>query len=62
MFAVILTCSDQACDLELVEVVSSLEDADLLVCEGCGCCLQAVGYAEAVELRSVPRAAPPLAA
>lgn len=55
MLAVTLTCSDQDCELEVVELVSSLDAVELLACEGCGCCLQAVGYAEAVEVGPVAR-------
>ena len=53
MYAVTLTCSDRDCELEVVDVVSSLDEVELLVCGGCGCCLQAVGFAEAVEARAV---------
>jgi len=53
MLAVTLTCSDSDCDHEVVEVVWSLEQVDLMVCDGCGCCLQAVGYEDAVEVRPV---------
>jgi heterodisulfide reductase subunit A-like polyferredoxin len=62
MLAVTLTCSDQGCDLEVIELVESLEQVELLVCEGCGCCLQAVGYAEAEEGRLVARPTAALAA
>jgi len=56
MLAVTLSCSDQDCDHEVVEVVWSLEQTERMVCDGCGCCLQAVGYAEAVEVRWVVQA------
>lgn len=62
MFAVTLTCSDQGCELEVVEVVTSLDEVEPLVCDGCGCCLQAVGYAEAAEVRPVAPVVPALAA
>ncbi len=62
MYAVTLTCSDQDCELEVVEVVSTLDEAELLLCDGCGCCLQPVGYAEAAEVRLVARVLLPLAA
>jgi heterodisulfide reductase subunit A-like polyferredoxin len=62
MLAVTLVCSDQACDHEVVEVVWSQDQVELMVCEGCGCCLQAVGYAEAVEVRPVIQSALSLAA
>ena len=45
MLAVTLVCSDNDCDHEVVEVVWSLDQLELMVCDGCGCCLQAVGYA-----------------
>ena len=56
VFVVTLTCSDRDCALEVVESVSRLEEVELLVCEGCGCCLQAVGFAEGVELDPLPGA------
>ena len=59
MLSVTLVCSDTDCDHEVVEVVWSLDQLELMVCEGCGCCLQAVGYAESVEVRPVIQ--PPLA-
>ena len=62
VFAVTLTCSDQGCALEITEFVRSLEKLDLLVCDDCGCCLQAVGYAELEEARPVARVVLPLAA
>lgn len=55
MLVVTLTCSDQDCDHEFVEAVWSHEQVELMVCDGCGCCLQAVGYAEAVEVQPVAR-------
>ena len=62
MLAVTLVCSDQGCDHEIVEVVWSRDQVELMVCDGCGCCLQAVGYAEAVEVRPVIQPALSLAA
>jgi hypothetical protein len=56
MLAVTLVCSDERCDHEVVEVVWSLDQVDLMVCDGCGCCLQAVGYAQAEEVRLQLRA------
>ena len=55
VYAVTLTCSDEACELEIVELVPSLDEAEALVCDSCGCCLQAVGYAEVEEVRPVAR-------
>jgi hypothetical protein len=57
MLAVTLVCSDTDCDHEVVEVVWSLDQLELMVCDGCGCCLQAVGFAEAEEVRLRLRAA-----
>ncbi len=57
MLAVTLVCSDRGCDHEVVEVVWSLDQVELMVCDGCGCCLQAVGFADAVEVRPVIRPA-----
>ena len=45
-----------------MELVWSLDQVELMVCEGCGCCLQAVGFAEAVEVRPVIQPALSLAA
>jgi hypothetical protein len=57
MLAVTLVCSDNDCDHEVVEVVWSFDQLELMVCDGCGCCLQAVGFAEAVEVRPTIRQA-----
>lgn len=62
MLVVTLTCSDEDCDHEFVEAVWSHEQVELMVCDGCGCCLQAVGYAEAVEVQPVARVPLSLAA
>ncbi len=62
MFAVTLTCSDQDCAFEVVKPVTSLDAVEPLVCDGCGCCLQAVGYAEAVEVRPIAPVVPALLA
>ncbi|MDQ3721004.1 MAG: hypothetical protein M3350_09535 [Actinomycetota bacterium] len=62
MFAVTLTCSDQDCELEVVDVVTTVDEVALLVCDGCGCCLQAVGFAEAEEVRPVVQVVLALAA
>jgi hypothetical protein len=51
MLAVTLICSDNDCDHELVEVVWSLEQLELMVCDSCSCCLQAVDYSTAVDIR-----------
>jgi len=62
MLVVTLTCSDQDCDHEVVEAVWAQEQVELMVCDGCGCCLQAVGYADAVEVRPLARVPLSLAA
>jgi len=62
MLVVTLTCSDQGCDHEVVEAVWSHEQVELMVCDGCGCCLQAIAYAEAEEVRPVLGATLPVAA
>jgi hypothetical protein len=51
MFLAELICSDEQCELVL-EAIGELDTLDLLVCEGCGCCLQVVAVSdhEAAEL------------
>ena len=46
MLFAILICTDPGCADEY-EAFGTLEELEALVCEGCGCCLQAVGWAEA---------------
>ena len=41
MFTALLTCSDEDCQ-ELGAFVGSLEAADDVLCEGCGCLMQVV--------------------
>ncbi len=41
MFTSLLTCSDEDC-LELVAFAGSLEEADDVLCEGCGCLMQVI--------------------
>jgi hypothetical protein len=51
MFGVELICSDEAC-VEIVETsVFSLEELNVLACDGCGCTLQALQVWEVTELR-----------
>jgi hypothetical protein len=55
MFTALLTCSDEDC-LALGAFAGSLEEADHVLCEGCGCLMQVVGVegghepAEVIEL------------
>lgn len=53
MLHVTLICSDDACAEEF-EAWGELEETDLLVCEGCGCTLQATAFAE-VHVATVTR-------
>jgi hypothetical protein len=41
----ILICTDEACAEEF-EAWGELEDFDAMVCEGCGCTLQAIAFSE----------------
>ncbi len=41
----LLICTDGDCDLHF-EAIGSLEELDWLVCESCGCLLQAIAWAE----------------
>lgn len=45
MFVVTLICSDEAC-AEEVEAWVELGQLDTLACDGCGCTLQAIAFAE----------------
>jgi hypothetical protein len=47
-----LMCSDEACDAEF-EAWGELEDFDDLLCEGCGCLLVAIAFAEADPVRVI---------
>ena len=42
MFTALLICSDENCD-EVGAFVGSLEAADEVLCDGCGCLMQVVG-------------------
>jgi len=54
MFGATLLCTDEGC-AEIVDVVvSSLDELETLVCEGCGCCSQVLAVWE------VPVTRPPL--
>jgi hypothetical protein len=64
VFAADLICSDEDC-AEAVEATGTLEELDLLVCDGCGCTLQVLALWAVEELRlELPPTAndPPLAA
>jgi hypothetical protein len=55
MFGVELICSDETC-AEVAEVnVFSLEELNVLVCDGCGCTLQTLHLWEVTELRPAVR-------
>jgi hypothetical protein len=55
MYAIELVCSNEAC-AEISEVtVLSLEEIDVLVCDGCGCTLQSLSVSEVVELRAASK-------
>jgi len=41
MFTALLTCSDESCD-EIGAFAGSLEAAESVVCDGCGCLMQIV--------------------
>ena len=41
MLLALLICSDGDCDLEF-EAIGTLEELDCLVCDSCGCVLQAI--------------------
>jgi hypothetical protein len=53
VFLAEVICSDDRCDL-VSEAIGEFHELELLVCEGCGCCLQVVALSayEAVELRA----------
>jgi hypothetical protein len=53
MFYAVLICSDEACAEEF-EAWGELEDFEQLVCEGCGCLLQPISFAETEPARIVP--------
>jgi hypothetical protein len=42
MFTALLTCSDEDC-LEVGAFVGSIEAAESVLCDGCGCLMQVVG-------------------
>ena len=42
MFTALLTCSDERCD-HADAFVGPLDDADTVLCEGCGCLMQVIG-------------------
>lgn len=52
MFTALLTCSDELCD-HADEFVGALDDADAVLCEGCGCLMQVVAV-EGCELAPAP--------
>jgi Pyruvate/2-oxoacid:ferredoxin oxidoreductase delta subunit len=52
-----LVCSDDACDLT-VEVVAEEHELDVLVCDGCGCCLQVVSLSEVELVAAMPPPTP----
>jgi hypothetical protein len=52
MFTSLLTCSDEDC-LELATFAGSLEAADDVLCEGCGCLMQVVAVAGGHETAEV---------
>ena len=52
IFLAELICSDDDCELTL-EAVGDLTELELLVCEDCGCCLQAVSLS-AHEVVALP--------
>jgi hypothetical protein len=59
MLYAILICTDEACAEEF-EAWGELEDFDEMLCEGCGCTLQALAFAE-VSLSTIvafPRRTP----
>jgi hypothetical protein len=44
MLLAILICTDDDCDVTY-EAYGTLEELDVLVCDGCGCTMQPLGYA-----------------
>ncbi len=52
MFGIELICSDEACAEVSEAMVASLDEVDLLVCDGCSCTLQALAVWEVVEMRA----------
>jgi hypothetical protein len=59
MLYTVLICTDEACAEEL-EAWGEIADLEHLVCEGCGCLLQPIAYAETDPVRIVhlPRRVP----
>jgi hypothetical protein len=59
MLYAVLICTDEACAEEL-EAWGEIADLDHLTCDGCGCLLQAIAYAETDPVRVVrlPRRVP----
>jgi hypothetical protein len=51
MFGIELICTDQSCAEVSEAMVASLEEADVLTCDSCGCTLQSLAVWEVVELR-----------
>ena len=45
MLYAVLICSDQACAEEF-EAWGELEDFEAMLCEGCGCTLQALAFSD----------------
>jgi hypothetical protein len=59
MLYAVLICTDESCAEEF-EAWGELEDFDALLCEGCGCTLQALAFCE-VSLSTIvafPRSTP----
>ena len=50
MLCALLICSDEDC-AATIEITCGLDEVDLLICDECGCALQAIAYweTEAVE-------------
>ena len=57
MFLAELICSDENCGAA-IEAVGSPDELELLVCDGCGCCMQVV--AVSAWEPAVPTIRPPL--
>jgi hypothetical protein len=59
MLYAILICTDEACGEEF-EAWGEPEDFDALLCEGCGCALQALAFCEAsvTTITELPRRTP----
>ena len=56
MFGVELICTEERCPYVLETTVWTLDQADVLVCEGCECTLQVTAVWESVEVRARRRA------